>query len=267
MALRNEVTALAQKAPLRKPPTRIPAKPEEAVTALGVVAPPPIQVESPKFTGSLGTLFTCVRERKIDLLDVPLLPICEAYFEYLLSANIRDLDHAAAALTALAYLLERKAWALLPIAEPEPEMEEPLELIAPTAHEYQFAIQALTIYQEEREQFYFRPPDSGPEPYELPFEISNVTIADLARAFERLLTKAVPDPVAPLNKARRSLSEQMKVVIRRLTKEWLPLDRLIVGAFTREDAVYWFLALLELIRLGQAAVRLREDEVEFASRT
>ena len=75
----------------------------------GVIAPPPIQVECPKFSGSLAMLFACVRDRKVELLDVPLFPICEAYFAYLMESDWANLDEAASALAALAYLLERKA--------------------------------------------------------------------------------------------------------------------------------------------------------------
>src|SRR3954463_13791078 len=102
------------------------------IAALGVVAPPPIQVTTPTFDGSLGLLFQCVRDHKVDLMEVPLAPICEAYFLYLMQSPNVELDEAAAALIALAYLLERKAWALLPVVEPEPELEEPLELPSPT---------------------------------------------------------------------------------------------------------------------------------------
>src|SRR5688572_16813706 len=98
-------------------PTPSSAKAQEKLSPLGIVAPPEIHVESPRFTGSLATLFACVRERKVDLLDVPLYPICDAYFSYLAGAPIENLDEAAAALAALAYLLERKAWALLPCDE------------------------------------------------------------------------------------------------------------------------------------------------------
>ena len=262
MALREDVHALAAIPAERKPQPRKPNRNEDGVTALGVISPPPIQIQTPTFEGSLGQLFLCVRERKIDLLDIPLLPICEAYFEYLINANLNDLDHAAAALAALAYLLERKAWALLPIADPEPEIEEVLELIAPTVDQYQTAIQALTIYKEERERYFFRAEET-PGDYELPFTIGEVTLADLARAFERVLTKATLEPVK-INKPRRSLSEMMKVVYKALSEEWRALENLIELPFTREEAVYWFLSLLELIRLGQAGVKLVENEVRFA---
>lgn len=259
MALRNEVTVIARRHPARKV-----AKSDESVTALGVVAPPPIHVDSPHFSGSLAALFSCVREKKIDLLDVPLLPICQAYFEYLLHAVFADLDHAASALAALSYLLERKAWALLPITEAPEEQEEFLELAAPTTHEYEVAIQALNIWHEEREQMFFRPPEAGPEPYEVPFDLGEVTVLDLARAFERLLSRAAPEPISPLNKPRRSLAEHMKTVMKAMTEAWQTLGQLVEPPFTREEAMYWFLALLELIRLGQVRVRLQQEDVQFA---
>ena len=237
---------------------------KDRFSALGLVAPPPIHVQSPHFEGSLGTLFSCVRDHKVDLLDVPLFPICEAYFAYLMLSEIKDLDEAAAALSALAYLLERKAWLLLPVIEDEPEFEEPMELAEPTSHEYQIAIQALQIWHEERSQLFFRAPEAGPDLYELPYTLGNISAGDLARAFERILRKAKPDPVTPLNKPRKSLQEQMKLVLQIITADWTRLENLIIQPYTRSEAVYWFLALLELIRLGQVAARVEGEEVEFS---
>ncbi len=240
-------------------------KTKEALSPLGVIAPPPIHVQTPTFDGSLATLFACVKDRKIELLDVPLFPICEAYFAYLIQESDRNLDEAAAALTALAYLLERKAWALLPVEEPEPEMEEMSALIPPSVQGYSLAIEALRMWQEERERHFFRKPDADSLPYELPYTLRDVSAADLARAFERLVARAQPDSVQPLGKPRRSLSEQMKVVLKVLSSEWRTLEELVTGPFTRSEVVYWFLALLELVRLGQAAVRLNEEDVQFSN--
>lgn len=262
VALNSDVQVLL-KAPSAKP-SKKEVKGDLKISPLGVIAPPPIQVESPRFNGSLATLFSCVRDHKVNLLDVPLLPICEAYFLYLIAEPTRNLDEAAAALMALSYLLERKAWALLPVPEPEPESIEPLELIAPTTHEYDSAIQVLNIWQEEREKLFFRTAEPYADSYEVPFDLGNVSASDLARAFERLLLRAEPEPVQMLNKPRRSLSEQMKVVLKSLSKEWKSMIDLITLPFSREEAVYWFLAILELIRLGQATVKLTDDDVLFA---
>jgi segregation and condensation protein A len=251
-------------APRQQKAERELANRKERISALGVVAPPPIHVQTETFDGSLATLFACVREQRIDLLDIPLFPICEAYFAYMLRAVVDNLDEAAAALSALAYLLERKAWLLLPTPEPEPEFEEQMEAIEPTSHEYRAAIEVLSLWQSRRDRLFFRSGDAGPDPYELPYSLANVTPNDLARALERLLKRAQPEPLEPLNKRRRSLEEQMQVVLLAISGEWKSLETLVPEPFTRTEAVYWFLSLLELIRLGQVKARLHDDGVEFA---
>jgi segregation and condensation protein A len=254
-------------APRQQDVDRTLAKNKDKIPALGVVSPPPIHVETDVFQGSLATLFACVRDHKVDLMGIPLAPICEAYFAYMISAVEGDLDEAAAALSALAYLLERKAWLLLPVPDPEPEYEEPMEEIPPSSHEYRLAITALSIWQEDRDKIFFRSPDAGPDPYELPYSLANVTPEDLARAFERLLKRAIPDEIEPLNKRRKSLEEQMDIVLARVSSDWQTLEAMVEVPFTRTDVVYWFLALLELIRLGKVMARVNEDDVEFALAT
>lgn len=247
-----------------RPAALAPARPRnERISPLGVVAPPPIHVEAPAFTGSLAMLFQCVHERKVDLMQIPLFPICRAYFEHVMATEA-NVDEAAAAMMALAYLLERKAWGLLPTPEPEPEADDDLPLTLPSAHEYAMAIESLRLWHSEREQLFFRPLEGGPDPYELPVALGDVTPNDLARALERLLQRASPEPVRPLNRPRKSLSEQMGIVFRALGSTWRTLEEMVPTPFSREDAVYWFLALLELIRLGQAGVQLEAGEVRFA---
>jgi len=251
-----------------RPAALAPARPRsERISPLGVVAPPPIHVEAPAFSGSLALLFQCVHERKVDLMAIPLFPICRAYFEHVMSHPDSGVDEAAAAMMALAYLLERKAWGLLPTPEPEPEADDDLPLSLPSAHEYTLAIEALRLWHSEREQLFFRPLEGGPDPYELPMALGDVTPNDLARALERLLQRATPEPVKPLNRPRRSISDQMGIVYRALNSSWRTLEEMVPTPFTREDAVYWFLALLELIRLGQAGVVLENGDVRFARAT
>lgn len=233
-------------------------------TGLGVVAPPPILIQTPTFEGSLATLFRCVRDQKVDLMTIPLEPVCESYFLYLIQSEHTELDEAAAALAVLAYLLERKAWGLLPVEEMEPEYEEALVLPDPSAYEFAEVIDVLKIWQDERSKLFFRSPEAESNVYEVPYTVGDITVGDLARAFERLLRRAQPDSIELLSKPRKSLQEQMRVVLIALTKEYRPIESLFVGTYTRSDAVYWFLALLELIRLKQAGVRVEEDQVLFA---
>ena len=236
----------------------------DQVNALGVTQPPEILVECEAFTGSLATLFMCVREGKVNLLGVPLSPICQAYLQYLVESAGQDIDRASAALAVLAYLLERKAWSLLPNEQEEPELADDGTPQEPWVHEFLPAIEALRALADDRGQVYFRPPDSEGGGYELPFELGDVTLFDLSRALQRLLERAKPEAPESLRKPARSLSEMMVVVLRELPMDFKSLDEIVVGEFTRSEVVWWFLALLELIRLGQARVRLAKGEVEFA---
>jgi hypothetical protein len=56
----------------------------------------------------------------------------------------------------------------------------------------------------------------------------------------------------------------MTLVARELPIEFALLENIVVGEFTRSEIVWWFLALLELIRLGQARVKVEGEEVFFA---
>lgn len=235
----------------------------DVLAPTGVIAPVPIEVESPVFTGSLGMLFACVRERKIDLADVPLFPICAAYYTYLATSDPIDLDQAAAGLTALAYLIERKSWLLLPTPEPEPEEDTQATLPEPTLYEYEGVIQVLSIGMEERSRRFFRPIECGPNPYELPYDLGEVTVSDLAVALESIMQRACPDPLEVAPKPMRSLSDQMRILLGVLDAKWRPLGGLLPERYTRRDVVWCFLALLELIRLGQAKLRLADSTVEF----
>jgi segregation and condensation protein A len=211
-------------------------------------------------------LFQSVRQHKVDLMGVPLVPICQAYYAYILDHCGEDLELAASALVALSYLLEKKASLLLPSPEQdEPEMPEEggdFEYV-PTIQEFELAMSELQSWHESRSHNFFRGPSSEVV-YELPYDLSEVTSGDLARALERLLRRAVPEKPEILGKPRRSLADQMTLVARELPIEFALLENIVVGEFTRSEIVWWFLALLELIRLGQARVKVEGEEVFFA---
>jgi len=240
--------------------------PQQITAAFGVIEPPPIHVECTTFQGPLTTLFIMVRDHKIDLLGVPLGPICEAYLRYFLETEEPHLESHAVAVSALCYLLEKKAWMLIPIEQDEePDADGLFDEVEPYIHEFLPAIDDLLHRREDREHLFFRTGENS-NVYELPFETNEVTSADLAKAFESLLAKAKPDPPRPLNDQRRSLSEQIILVLKSLPETPQALEEFVTGEFTRSEVVWWFLALLEIIRLGQASVTMDEGIVKFCKR-
>lgn len=241
------------------------SKDEQPGGSLGFVRPPNIQIESEAFTGSLAMLFECVRSRKVDLQGVPLGPVCTAYFAYIRGTDELDIEAAATGMTALSYLLERKAWHLIPTPEDdEPEGDDLLDEIEPWAGDFQPAMEALTERKHERESLFFRHPESDAQRYELPISAGEATSDDLASALERLLARATKPEIPTVETPKRTLAEQMQIVMATLKPEPESLDTLIPGPITKLDAVWWFLALLELIRLAQARVVMQNGEPLFA---
>lgn len=239
-----------------------PAAPPVATGPAGVQRLPVLEIESEAYRGSLGGLLECARLRRIDLREVAIHPICEAYVAYLLEFQDRDLEVLGGALTVLAYLVERKAWAMLPVpeAEPEPLPEDTPEL--PVIGGFGEAIDRLFDLAAERQRFAFRA--QGREaPYEMPITLGEARLGDLAAAFERVLRRAKPDvPIVVYQ--RRSLAEVMRHVVRDLDADFRSLDDVAPADATRTDCVWWFLALLELIRLRQARVRVVDGLARFA---
>jgi chromatin segregation and condensation protein Rec8/ScpA/Scc1 (kleisin family) len=79
-----------------------------------------------------------------------------------------------------------------------------------------------------------------------------VSAADLARAFERILLRARPVDVEPLARHRPSLADVMKSVLRAVRSAGkATIEAVLPDNFTRLDVVFVFLALLELLRIGQ----------------
>ncbi|MDQ2985106.1 MAG: hypothetical protein M3R13_00095 [Armatimonadota bacterium] len=216
----------------------------------GLATPVPLRVESPGFQGSLATLFHLARDGRIDLSGIPLTPVCIAYCEYIREMPEDDVDAAGAALLALAYLVERKAWSLLPIADPPPP-EEIGELPEPTVHEFAIAVDSLEERHRERSQLFFRQGES-PDSYEVPMAPGAASAADLARAFERILLKAKPVDMEPLARHRPSLADVMKDVLKHVREAGsATIEAVLPSDFTRLDVVFVFLAVLELMRIGQ----------------
>ncbi len=240
--------------------TTLPVRP---IGPLGFAKPPNIEISCDAFSGTLETLVRCVINQKIDLWDIPLFPICQAYLDYVIGAKEVDFEGATSAMVAMAYLIERKSHRLIPLPETEPEEFDPEREFNTSITDFRGVIEALSGLEDDRNELFFRT-TPGQADYELPLELGKVSVEDLGRALEQLLSKAVEQPNLFLSAPRRSLAEQMALVLRCLKPEPLPLVDLVEGVFNRVEAVWWFLALLELIRTREAVViKTEEGNLQF----
>jgi segregation and condensation protein A len=224
-------------------------------------APPRVPIQLPLGEGSLGWLVSLIRKHRLDLLDLQLAPIAEACWEYW--QEYGDLDEGGDAVAALAYLTERKAERLLaPPPEPEPEEPEPLWTSLP--QQYRLAMSHLTELESERADLFFRRAAPDLEDYELPLPFGQLDAKRLLLALHSLLERALPltEPSLP-ERPHVSIHARMIEIRHWMNQSNEPasFEQLLPANSSRIEILSYFLALLELLRLQQIEVELREDGI------
>jgi segregation and condensation protein A len=217
------------------------------------------------FEGPLDLLLHLCRTNEIDLSRLPIQTITDQYLEHLQAIEFRDLETAGAFMVVAATLIYLKSKLLLPSPEPEEELldEEGESLrqgLEERLREYAH-VRELGIWLAEREAeqalLFGRPGSELPSPDEIPLEDLSVHL--LEQAYRRLLDVQPSDEPRTVEPEPFSVLERMAEVLSLLRHTWSLLFSSVVGGErTRAELVVTLLALLELVRLGQARIQQRE---------
>jgi len=225
-------------------------------------SPPRVPLQLPLGSGTLGWLITLIRRQKLDVLEVALAPIAQACYDYW--RTVGDLDEAADALAVLAYLTERKAERLLMPEPPAPEPAEDAEPVPLSMPErYLPLIDYLRACEAAQSQCFYRaiPPDLTAYETVLPW---GTGLPDqLWRALRRLLQRVAPMPDAIPERRYFSIHARMVEIQQHLQRAGapLPFETLAHAARSVLDLLVYFLAMLELWRLGQIEVEVQAGEI------
>lgn len=219
------------------------------------------------FEGPLDLLCHMVEEEKIDIWDIPIAQVTAQYLAYLDTMRQLDIDVASEFLVMAANLLRIKAQMLLPPrddgeeAEGE-EGEDPRLELAVRLMEYKLFKEAAADLGErfdDRYGLFGRPSvyaaPTGPVTYTQP--VGNVTVEDLAQAFQRVLEAEQTAPRGVrLPRVKVSLPQRVAELRRRFRQvRRLPFDSLFDGQTTKVEKIVTFLAVLELVREGEVIAR------------
>jgi segregation and condensation protein A len=221
------------------------------------------EVRTRAFEGPFDLLLHLILKEEVDLWEISLLPIVDAYLQELQRMEQLDLEVATEFLLIAATLVELKARRLLPTPENVELDEELLRfeerdlLLARLLECKTFKDVAVVVAARLREGSLTHPRRAGPEE---PFAsltvdpLDTVTPERLAAAAVRGLseTKQVEvntDHVAPI---RASVAEAVETVLARLTTGTPTTFRELVADVThrRLDVIVRFLAVLELFKQG-----------------
>jgi segregation and condensation protein A len=219
----------------------------------------PYTFELDSFHGPLEVLLALVQRREVDVYRIQLLEILKQYSKARAERPRMEVDLSAEMLALSATLLLIKCRALLAHTPEEDILDSFLlpsaELLENLVNYCHFkAISEQLAAREAQAQIHFtRPPQALPPPPERP-ALEPVPAEELHVIFRQLVAKAaterqkIQDETWRLPDVIRDLSQRLQ------TDQRIPLMNLIPPASSRGAIIVLFLALLELLKRGQARV-------------
>ena len=218
------------------------------------------------FDGPLDLLLTLIGKAKIDIRDIFVSEITDQYLEIVRNAPDLNMDESSDFLVMAATLLEIKSRAMLP-KPPQTEEEDPeTELIRRLEEYKQFkeTAESMKDFEEAAKHVFTKLPEEYPLPPR-EIELTGLTLEGLTEAFIRIWSRKPSlddnpesNHYAPRNIRRDShtVQECMLDLIRTVKKKKrIRFEDAFEEAPTREAVVTYFLAVLELLKLGQMHIR------------
>ncbi len=212
-------------------------------------------VRTPAFDGPIELLLTLAQRSELDLKAIALATLTD---DYLREVDRRrpSLDHLAAFLVIGARLVQLKAAALMPqieVAEEE-DLQAWEDAIKGRLDEYKrFKELAESLMQRHASgRFTFA---GLLEPEVIPQARVQVSLDALASAFQHVLDRLPPTDQLTFEMEHVSLGEKLEQLRAMLgSHPEMNFSAVFSRSRTRLEAVVTFLALLELIRIGEVSV-------------
>jgi segregation and condensation protein A len=221
---------------------------------------PRLDVATPVFEGPLELLLALAEREEIDIFEVSLSALTDAYLAELAEVAERDPAEMADFLWLAARLLLLKSIRLLPGEEPEPEeadllgWEEDVRRRLLEYRAYKEMAQEM-MARAEADQTSFPPPRRE---VEVEGQEEPIPVQALVVAFRSVLARIPPRPLVYVGHAW-TLDQKLEVVRDRARRGSFDLVQLILESQDRLEAVVTFVAILELMRLGEIRIHQRKS--------
>ena len=220
---------------------------------------PRLDVKTPVFEGPLELLLALVEREELDIFQVSLAKVTDAYLAEVAAREVANPQEMAEFLWMAARLLLLKSIRLLP---GEPATEEETDLLG-WEEDVRRRLEEYRAYKEmagelmeraERDSFAFPPPARAVEPggQEEPLEVELLLVA-----FNSVLARIPPRPLVVTGRSW-TLEEKLELITERLKRGPIELVELILESEDRLEAVVTFVAVLELLR--RSLVRIQQKE-------
>ena len=215
-----------------------------------------LEIATPVFEGPLELLLALAERDEVDVFQVSLASLTEAYLAEIAALEERDPVEMAEFLWLAARLLLLKSVRLLPGEEPDDEEADLLgweEDVRARLLEYR-------AYREMAEKLMERAAADEPS-YPAPARQVDVEgqeepiqVAALLAAFQAVLARVPPRPLVYLG-TRWTVEDKLASLKQRLRQGSFDLVEVLLECADRLEAVITFVALLEMLRRSEIRVR------------
>jgi segregation and condensation protein A len=233
-----------------------------------------VRVAIDAFSGPLDLLLHLIQRDEIDIYDIPIAHITAQYLGHLELMQELDLEVAGEFIVMAATLIRIKAQLLLPtpVSEETGEEIDPREDLVRRLVEYRkykAAAEVLHEHEARRLARFHRPsqlPDLPPEEH----PIGDVTVFDLVSLLKKMLERLPEETSHDVELEPVHLEDRMEILrARLLTQREVSFTEYVQDVRTRMGLVVSFMAILELMKLGEVMARQENTfgEIVLARRT
>lgn len=219
------------------------------------------------FEGPLDLLWHLISRQEIDIYQIPLQKITQQYLDKCKELLAIDIDNGAEFIAMAASLVWLKSKTLLPAHEQptdpinEEEADPRFEIIHQLIDYCRFkqAAKELSSLEQQQSAYYFRGIDNDFEAKKN-LGIAHLTLEDLAGLFREILAKASPKN-GIIHEEIWRVSDKIKMIRYLLNQnKKIPFYDIFSLGKSREELIVCFLALLELMKLGEVRVVLEPTQ-------
>ncbi|GJQ58759.1 MAG: chromosome segregation protein ScpA [Candidatus Scalindua sp. AMX11] len=235
------------------------------------------KVELDSYNGPLDLLLYLIRKEEVDIYDIPISRVTEQYVAYLGDLQKVDIGLAGDFLVMASTLMYIKSQMLLPHAtiDTSEDFGDPrLELVTQLLEYKRFkeATSKMAELSEEKGRRYSRPKDciKRKEEEGVQLDLGEIDIWKLSQLFSNFMRQTLNDVSTTIVSTDIPVRVYMDTVMQKLSPaRSLSFRDLFFDTRNKKDIIGFFLALLELVRLGKIKLEQFEDfdEIRVVSNT
>ncbi len=235
------------------------------------------KVNLPLFQGPFDLLLFFIERDELDIYDIPIAKITDDFLAYIRELEKLNIEVASEFIWVAATLMRIKARMLIPrpdLDEQGNEIDPREELVQQLLEykKYKSVIQDFAALEAERQAKFERGNvekelQSMAEEIGTELELQSLDLYKLMKVFEKVLLKFENRESVPVHTVISYPftieGQKTRLLERLLSEEKLAFEEWLLSMQTRIEAVYNFLAILELIATGHIAITAGEGFNKF----